>query len=93
MRGLVEDCNIISKPVNKGSCVVLWDREDYLAEAEKQLQDFDIYEDTDFKESDLVKLVEKSNNHRKKSLSIFLINIKSQQILVKCISFRKFIKG
>ena len=45
-----------------GSCVVLWDREDYLVEAEKQLQDVDIYEDTDFKESDLVKLVEKSNN-------------------------------
>ena len=39
----------------------MWDGEDYLAEAEKQLQDIDIYEDTDFKESDLVKLVEKSN--------------------------------
>ena len=40
----------------------MWDREDYLAEAEKQLQDVDIYEDTDFRESDLVQLVEKSNN-------------------------------
>ena len=39
----------------------MWDGEDYLAEAEKQLQDIDIYEDTDFKKSDLVKLVEKSN--------------------------------
>ena len=48
------------------------DREDYLAKAEKQLQDVDIYEDTDFKESDLVKLVEKSNimfqSHRRKNL-------------------------
>ena len=61
MRGLVEDRNIIIKPADKGPCVVLWDCEDYLAEAEKQLQDVDIYEDTDFKESDLVKLVEKSN--------------------------------
>ena len=61
MRALAEHRNIIIKPADKGSCVVLWDGEDYLAEAEKQLQDIDIYEDTDFKESDLVKLVEKSN--------------------------------
>ena len=39
----------------------MWDRKDYIAEAEKQLQDVDVYEDTYFKESDLVKLVEKSN--------------------------------
>ena len=39
----------------------MWDCEDYLAEAEKQLQDTDIYEDTDFKKLDFVKLVEKSN--------------------------------
>ena len=62
MRGLAEDRNIIIKPADEGSCVVLCDREDYLAEAEKQLQDVDIFKDTDFKESDLVKLVEKSNN-------------------------------
>ena len=61
MRGLAEHRNIIIKPADKGSCVALWDGEDYLAEAEEQLQDIDIYEDTDFKESDLVKLVEKSN--------------------------------
>ena len=54
MRGLAEDCNIIIKSTDKGSCVVLWDRDDYLAEAEKQLQDVNIYEGTDFKESDLV---------------------------------------
>ena len=40
--------------------MVLWDCEDYLAEAEKQLQDANIYEDTDFKKLDFVKLVEKS---------------------------------
>ena len=34
VRDLTEDCIIIIKPVDKGSCVVLWDREDYLAEAE-----------------------------------------------------------
>ena len=72
MRGLAEGRNIIIKPSDKGSCAVLWDREDYLAEAEKQLQDVEIYEDTDFKESDLVKLIEKSHtifqSLRKKNL-------------------------
>ena len=38
MRGLAEDRNIIIKPADKGSCVVVWDREDYIAEADKQLQ-------------------------------------------------------
>ena len=50
----------------------MWNREDYLAEAGKQLQDVDIYEDTDFQESNLVKLKEKSNTMfqslRKKNL-------------------------
>ena len=52
MRGLAEDRNIIIKPADKGPCVVLLDREYNLAEAEKQFQDVEIYEDTDFKESD-----------------------------------------
>ena len=72
MRGLAEDRNIVVKPANRESCVVLWDREDYLAEAEKLFQDIGM------------KILTSS-------LKI-LINIKSQQILVKCISFRKFIR-
>ena len=31
MRGLAEDPNIIIKPADKGSCVVVWDQEDYIA--------------------------------------------------------------
>ena len=38
MRGLAEDPNIIIKPADKGSCVVIWDREDYIAEADRQLK-------------------------------------------------------
>ena len=96
-RDFAEDRNIIIKPADKGPCTVLWVREDYLAEVEKQLQDVHIYEDTDFKESDLVKLVEKSNTmfkflrrknlSQKKNLSILFIYIKSQQILVILVSF------
>ena len=73
MTGLAEDRNIIIKPAEKGSCVVLWDRGDYLTEAGKKLQDVDIYEDTGFKELDLVKLLEKSNtmfqSFRRKNLN------------------------
>ena len=87
MRGLAEGRNIIIKPSDKGSCAVLWDREDYLAEAEKQLQDVEIYEDTDFKESDLVKLVEKSHtifqSLRKKNL------ITEKELKYFCYQYKK----
>ena len=37
MRSLAEDRDIIIKTADKGSCVVVWGREDYLAEGYKQL--------------------------------------------------------
>ena len=58
MRGLAEDRNIIIKPADKGS----WDREDYIAEADRQLKDNETYESSSLKDEDLVKLVEKSNS-------------------------------
>ena len=41
---------------------MVWDREDYLAEADRQLKDNQTYESSSFKDADLVKLVEKSNS-------------------------------
>ena len=41
---LVKDSNIIIKPADKGSAVVVWDKEDYLRECENQLNDKNIYE-------------------------------------------------
>ena len=38
------DKNIVSKGADKGSAVVVWDREYYIMEAEKQLRDSDVYE-------------------------------------------------
>ena len=61
MRGLAEDQNIIIKLADKGSCVVVWDQGDYLAEADRQLKDNETYESSSFKDADLIKLVEKSN--------------------------------
>ena len=43
---LKNDKNIIIKSADKGSAVVVWDRKDYIKEAEKQLGDRDIYEET-----------------------------------------------
>ena len=37
MRSLADDRSIVIKKADKGSCIVVWDRNDYLREAEKQL--------------------------------------------------------
>ena len=42
---LKNDKNIIIKGTDKGSAVVVWDREDYIKEAEKQLGVSDVYEE------------------------------------------------
>ena len=62
MRGLAEDRNIIIKPADKGSCVVVLDREDYIAQANRQLKDNETYNSSSFQDVDLVILVEKSNS-------------------------------
>lgn len=45
LRNLQNDTSIIIKEADKGSAVVVWDREDYLKEAEKQLSDEKVYEE------------------------------------------------
>ena len=49
MRGLAEDCNIIIKLADKVSCVVVWDREDYIAETDRQLKNNETYESSSLK--------------------------------------------
>ena len=39
MRSFADDRSIVIKKADKGSCIVVWDRNDYLREAEKQLKD------------------------------------------------------
>ena len=41
---------------------MVWDQEDYLAETDRQLKDNETYESSSFKDTDLVKLVEKSHS-------------------------------
>ena len=45
LKSLKDDVDIIIKEADKGSAVVVWDREDYLQEASKQLGDSDTYEE------------------------------------------------
>ena len=42
---LRDDTSIIIKETDKGSGVVIWGREDYLAEAKKQLDDKEVYQE------------------------------------------------
>ena len=61
MRNLQSDRNVIIKPTDKRSAAVIWDRNDYLKKAEKQLRDRSTYLEIKVIEKDLVNLVEQSN--------------------------------
>ena len=45
LKNLQNDHSIVIKEADKGSAVVVWDREDYLREAEGQLSDQNVYEE------------------------------------------------
>ena len=61
MRSLINDRSVVFKKADKGSCVVVLDREDYIAEAERQLGDITVYRDVNFKEQMLQDIAETSN--------------------------------
>ena len=54
---LRDDPTIIIKGADKGSEVVLWDRDDYLKEASKQLEDKDVYEEVQNDPSTLINTI------------------------------------
>ena len=67
LKNLKEDRSIIIKPAGKGSCVVVWDRGDYLAEGCSQVNDESNYvEVTHYNYKILSNLIEKSNNFFKR---------------------------
>ena len=45
MQTLADDRTIVIKKADKGSCVVAWNRKDYIKEAEKQLNDTNVYKE------------------------------------------------
>ena len=54
------DKNIVIKGADKGSAVVVWDREDYIKEAEKQLGDSDVYEEVPGDPEPLISTIHKT---------------------------------
>ena len=55
---LRDDPSIIIKEADKGSAVVVWDREDYLREANSQLSDKDVYREVKgYAEDHLIKVI------------------------------------
>ena len=60
LRNLADNRSIVIKGIDKGSSVVVWNRDDYLQEASSQLRDTNIYEDVKFNENILTGLVERS---------------------------------
>ena len=61
LRYLAKDKGIVIKSAVGGSCVAIWDREDYLKEADRRLCDNDIYRDVKYTKNMFSSLVDKSN--------------------------------
>ena len=61
IRSFVDDRSIVIKKPDKVSCIFVWDRNDYLGEAEKQLKDQNVYRKVAFKDKILSQLVDCSN--------------------------------
>ena len=72
---MTENRSIAIKKADKGSCVVTWDRLDYLSEAEKQLGDKNIYKNDSFNDKILRDFVETSNK--------MLLNLKRKESISK----------
>ena len=66
IRFLADDRSIVIKKADKGSAVVVWDRVDYIKEAQKQLKDENVYKKVNFKDQNLPELVDKSNHFFKR---------------------------
>ena len=61
LKGLADDRSIVMKKADKGSCLVVWFRDDYIKKAENQLKGNTVYKDVNFTETILSDLVDKSN--------------------------------
>ena len=61
IRSLADDRSIVIKKADKGSYVVVWYRNDYVLEAEKQLSDLGVYRNVSNSENILPNLSEVSN--------------------------------
>ena len=62
IRSLADDRSIVIKKADKGSTVAVWDRVDYIKEAQKHLNYKNLYKKVNFKGKNLSELVDESNH-------------------------------
>ena len=91
---LKNDRNIIIKGADKGSAVVVWDREDYIKEAEKQLGVSDVYEEVPDDAEPLISTIHttlekirKRGDLKKENIQHFEVRILSLQGFICCLKY------
>ena len=102
MRSLADDWSIVIKKADKGACIVVWYRNDYLGEAEKQLKDKKVYRKVAFKDKTLSQLVDCSNRFfsnlkmkghiTEKDLNTLVMSLRKVVILQSFTCYPKYIK-
>ena len=85
---LKNDKTIVIKGADKGSAVVVWDRDDYIQEAEKQLGDREIYEGVSNDPQPLIDTIHKAVEKIRKRGDLSADNIK--YFIVKDVRFARF---
>ena len=83
IRSLADDRSIVIKKADKGSAVVVFERNDYIKEVEKQLGDQRGYQKVNSKEKLLCELVDKSNSSFKELKRMGRISDKT----LKCFTY------
>ena len=68
LKNLGQDKSVIIKAADKGSAVVVWDRDDYLLEAEKQLSDTKTYQRVPYNLDIIANLGQQSNRFFQKPI-------------------------
>ena len=62
IRSLTDDTSVVPKKVDQGSTAGVWDRVDYIKEAQKQLKIENVYKQVNFKEQTRSEIIDKSND-------------------------------
>ena len=79
VRSLADDRSIVIKKADQCSSVLVWDRWDYIKEAEKQLGDSTLYKEINYNKKILSQLVDSSNKYFKKLNSSGYISYKEMK--------------
>ena len=86
MRTLADDRTIVIKKAGKRSCVVVWDRSDYIKEADLQIDDSNFYAAVCFKDKLSVELVGTGNKRLKLNEKLVTSNLN-----ILCINWKKLL--